>query len=84
VASEVKRGTVLGNRAYDLVRGAIWDQCSNLKSHGDLGPNLADEVRNHLIGDPAGIAPDACGIESYRAMEPTWLLRGDLTRDRTG
>ncbi|MBO9352223.1 MAG: hypothetical protein J7449_12195, partial [Thermomicrobium sp.] len=65
---ELEGSTVLQHNAHDLVGKAFWRASFNVKRDGDLGAQLPDQVRDHFLGNPTGIATDPIGIKADRAV----------------
>ena len=64
-----QRPTVLGDGAHDVIRRAGRDLGLDLDRHRDPGADQAGKMGDDLVGDPAGVAPDAGGVEGDSAVE---------------
>jgi hypothetical protein len=71
VRVELQRPAVLCHRPYHLVTGSFRKVRSNLKSDRDIGADLAHEVRDYFLGNPAGNAADTGWIQRDSSKEPS-------------
>jgi hypothetical protein len=61
---------VLGDTARDVGL--------DLQGDGDACPYEAGEMGDELLGEAAGVAADASGVEGHRAGAVAWAGVGDL------
>ena len=66
---ELKRTTVFGDRPDELIGGAAGESGLDFKGDCYLRADLTGQMSDHLVGDAAGVAADARGIELDGAME---------------
>ena len=66
---ELERSAVLVDRAHDVLGGAVRDLGFYLQRHSHVGAHQSGEMRNHLIGDLAGVTADAGGVEGNGAVK---------------
>src|SRR5262249_22517771 len=66
---ELESSAVLRDGTYRLLGGPIRQPRFDVQCHRDLRTRLAGEVRDHLFGNTAGVAPDTCRIEGDGAMK---------------
>ena len=69
VGIELQRSAVLSDCAHDLIASSLRKVRCNLEPDGHVGAHLADEVRDDLLGYPAGIATDASRIQCHSSKE---------------
>ena len=65
---DVEGAGVFGDGADGVVGGAIGEIGFDVDGDGDVGVGDGDEVGDDLLGDLAGVAADAGGIEFHRAV----------------
>ena len=73
LARELQRPAVLGDRPHDVIRRAGGDLGLDLERHRHLRADQAGQMRDHLVGDAAGVAADTGGVEGDRAVETLGL-----------
>src|SRR5262245_56235104 len=82
VRVEFQRPTVLGHRPHHLVAGSLRQVRCDLKPDCDVGADLADEVRNHFLRNPSGVAANTSSIQRHSSEESPnrrhWLTMSAL------
>ena len=69
LVGEVERAAVLGDGAHDLIGSAVRDLGFYLQRDGDVGTDEPGEMGDHFVGDLAGVAADAGGVERYGTVK---------------
>jgi hypothetical protein len=67
---EFQGSTVLGDSAYDVVGGAGGNVGFELEGHLHSRSNQSDQMRDHLLGDPARVTTDTRKVQRDRPVEP--------------
>src|SRR5919108_6022956 len=75
VAREPERAAIFGDDAHHVLRRSVRDSRLDLECHSHLSAGESRNVCNNFLGDPAGVAADACGIKHHTAVEAlgVWL-----------
>src|SRR4051812_15443817 len=76
LGNKFQRPTVLSDGPHDIVWSTGRNLGLDLKRHGDGRTDQADQMRDDLLRDPAGITAHARRVKRDRAVEP-FRLRGD-------
>ena len=76
LAVELQRAAILGHGPDELIRCAVRKPRLDLNRHCDLGAHLTGQMGDHLVGDAAGVAPDAVRVHLHRAMKAAKHLDG--------
>ena len=63
VTVELQRAAVLGHRADYVLRRAGGNVGVDLQRHRHVYPHEAGQMGDHLVGDPARVAPGAGRVE---------------------